>query len=492
MSTQFDSEQSSSEITSPKPDGQFEGTNRPRTRLRGSLGVWGIVFIVAAAASPLGVMGGTVPIGISIGDGTGFPGIFIIGTVLLLLFAVGFTALTPYVPNAGAFYSYIGKGLGRPTGFGAAYVAILTYLAEVIAVYGLLGGGVASLFDSWGINVPWWVGALAACVVVALLGHRNVDLSKKVLGTFLILEAAIVIALDIAVFSTGGAHGISTGIITPSTIMSGAPGLALLFAFLSFLGFEATAVYRDEARNPDRTVPRATYLAVILIGIFYVVSTWALISAWGDVAALKIAKENPVGMLPEATSSYLGVVAAQGVQVLFVTSLFACVLSFHNIVSRYVFTLSNRRAMPTFLGKAHAAHGSPYVASFVEAIVSAVFIMGAAAFGLDPVNQLYTWFAGATTVGFIVLLLATTLAVLVFFTRLSLRGQLKNSVWRVFVGPAFALAGLAGVFWLVLQNLPGLVGNSTPLAIGIVCLLFATAIGGAVFALLRPKLSLED
>src|SRR6185369_14733934 len=95
------------------------------------------------------------------GNGTGFPAIFIISTVIVLLFAVGFTALTPHVPNAGAFYSYIGKGLGRVTGFGFAFVALISYLALEIGVYGLIGQGAQALFSSYGApDIPWGVWAL--------------------------------------------------------------------------------------------------------------------------------------------------------------------------------------------------------------------------------------------------------------------------------------------------------------------------------------------
>ena len=110
--------------------------------------------------------------------------------------------------------------------------------------------------------------ALVAFAVVTLLGHRNIDLSRNVLGVLLLGEVAIVLVLDAVVIFPGGHEGLSTGIVTPSEIVSGAPGLALLFALLSFIGFEATAVFRDEARDPLRTIPRATYLALILIGVF--------------------------------------------------------------------------------------------------------------------------------------------------------------------------------------------------------------------------------
>lgn len=68
-------------------------------RLRGNLGVVAIVFMVLAAAAPLGVIGGPVPIAIATGNGAGFPATYIVATLVLLLFAVGFTAMTPFVPQ---------------------------------------------------------------------------------------------------------------------------------------------------------------------------------------------------------------------------------------------------------------------------------------------------------------------------------------------------------------------------------------------------------
>ncbi|MFV0375271.1 APC family permease [Microbacterium sp.] len=458
-------------------------------RLRGSLGMWAIVFIVLAAASPLGVMGGTVPIGIDYGNGAAFPAIFLACTIILLLFSVGFTTLTPYVKNAGAFYSYIGKGLGRRIGFGAAFMALLAYMCEVIAVYGLLGGGAQSLFSSWNIDIHWAVWAVLAIVGVAILGHRNIDVSKWVLGVLMIAEVLIVLVLDAVVFANGGPEGPSTAWLQPELIVSGAPGLALLFAFLSFLGFEATAVFRDEARDPEKTVPRATYTAVIFIGLFYVISTWALITAFGDSAAEEFAAENPVGMLPQATATYLGTVAEHIIQVLFVTSLFACVLSFHNIVSRYGFTIANRGALPQKFAVPHSRHGSPHTASAVVSIIAVVFIIAAALIGLDG-DTVYAWFAGTTTIGFVVLLAGTTLAVLVFFARERRAGTAGLSVWRTVVAPGIALASLVLVVFLALSNLPGLIDGKVSSALVIIGVIAAAFIGGFVLAARRKHLEL--
>ncbi|GAA4140719.1 APC family permease [Leifsonia shinshuensis] len=455
-----------------------------RSRLRGNLGVASIVFMVVAAASPLGVIGGPVPLGIAIGNGTGFPFTFVIATVVLLLFAVGFTTMTPYVKSAGAFYSYVDRSLGRAAGLGTGFAALLSYITLEAAVFGLIGPGVQSLLGSYGVpSIPWWIYAAVAFGVVVFLGYRNIELSGRVLAVLLVAEVLIVLVLDaVIVFGGNTPEGLSTGIVSPSAILSGAPGIGILFAILSFIGFEATAVFRDEARDPDRTIPRATYLSLILIGVFYAVSSWALISAVGDSKAVKTATDHGGTLLADVTQKYLGTVGEHIIQVLFVTSLFACILSFHNIVSRYVFTLSGRAALPQRLGHAHARLGSPHRASVATGVVVGVLLLAGVVTGLDPINQFYTWLAGFSSVGIVLLLGITSVAVLVFFGRNRGTGV---SLWRRAIAPALGLAGLLLFLVLILQNLPTLVGGSVPLAVGIVVLLLAAFALGPVVARVR-------
>ena len=89
----------------------------------------------------------------------------------------------------------------------------------------------------------------------------------------LVLEMLAVLAIDLGVLLSG--RELSATPFSPAEALSGAPGLSLLFAFLGFFGFEATAVFRHEAKDPLRTIPRATYLAVVLIGVLYTVSAWS-------------------------------------------------------------------------------------------------------------------------------------------------------------------------------------------------------------------------
>lgn len=459
-----------SETTAPAPD-----TNSPARRLSGNLGVASIVFMVVAAAAPLGVVGGVVPLGLAGGNGAGFPAAFVVASVILLLFAVGFTALTPFVEDAGAFFSYVRQALGFPVGIGIAFVALVSYVALEAGVYGLLGPAGAVVLELFGgPSLPWWLFAAVGFALTTYLGYRNINLSSRVLAVLLTAEIAIVLVLDLVIVVQGGDHGLSTGIVNPNAIFSGSVGIGLLFALLGFIGFEATAIFRDEARDPERTIPRATYVALILIGGFYALSSWALISGWGDEEAITHATDSGSTFLADTAQRYIGIVGTDLITVLYFTSLFACILAFHNVASRYVFALSQRGVLPESLSHAHSRHGSPHQASLWISGVVAISVLLAVVFGLDPAAQFYTWFAGATTVGFVVLLIATSVAVLVFFAK-DRRGY---SQWRVRIAPALGLVALAGALVLILTNLSDLVGGSSVLGWVIIGLLLVSFIAG--------------
>lgn len=461
-------------------------------RLTGRLGVGSIVFMVVAAAAPLTVVAGAVPIGIANGNGAAYPAMFAASAVVLALFAAGFTAMARHVPNAGAFYSYVGVGLGRGAGLGSALVALISYLTVQGAVYAYLGYATGELVSAWaGLSLPWWVWALAGLTATGLLGYRHIELSGRVLGVLLLAEIGIVLALDAAVVLRGGAAdgpgGLSTALVEPAQLLSGSPGLGLMFALAGFIGFEATAVFRDEARRPERTVPVATYAALAVIGVFYTLSAWVVVSAFGDDEAVATAAADPGTMVAVAAERYLGTAASDVLQVLLLTSLFAAVLSFHNVLARYAFSLAKTQVLPAAAGASHARHGSPHVASLATSLVGAALLVVCALAGLDPVLEVFTWLSGIATVGIIALMLLTCVAVIVFFRRT----RADRRLWHTLLAPALGLLGLGGALALVVVNLPLLMGGSVALGVGAGLLLLAALGAGWVLAAARPTAAAE-
>ncbi|MFI7470139.1 APC family permease [Nonomuraea sp. NPDC049646] len=249
------------------PPGSASGSSSAPHLQRGTLGVADIVFFVVAAAAPLTVMAGVAPLALVLG-GIGAPVAYLAVGVVLCLFAIGFTAMTPYIRNAGAFYSYIAQGMGRPAGLGAALLAVFSYNALQIGMYGAFGFFAATTFGTLlGVELPWSVYAFAGIVLVRFLGYRSIDLGATVLAALLIAETAILLLPAVAVLPQGGANGLTLDSFTPANVFTSSMSGPLGLAVAAFIGFEATAIHRDEARRPDHTVPRATYAAVGFLGL---------------------------------------------------------------------------------------------------------------------------------------------------------------------------------------------------------------------------------
>ena len=314
------------------------------------MGVADIVFFVLAAVAPVGVIVSLTTLSIALGAGPGVPGTYVIAGLVLALFAVGYVRMSRRMTNAGAFYAYISQGLGRVAGAAAAYVAVVAYNAATIGILGALAYFAHVTFgDVLGIHLSWQLWAIIAFAVVAVLSYREVTISAKVLGLALAAEVAVLLALDIGVLIDKGFHGFSLDVFKPSLVFSGGFGVSLMLAFGSFVGFEATAIYGEEAKNPARTVPRATYIAIGAISIFYLLTTWAVVSAYGVDAAQAAAAKDPTAFVFGAEFQYVGAFATDAMQVLVVTSLFAAFLAFHANTARYHFALARDGLLPRAL-----------------------------------------------------------------------------------------------------------------------------------------------
>ncbi|MFT4190051.1 MAG: APC family permease [Comamonas sp.] len=435
-------------------------------RLQGRLGTGSIVFMVIAAAAPLTVIGGNVPIAVGSGNGAGAPLGFLIAALVLLVFAIGFVTMTPYVREAGAFFSYATAGLGARAGLAVAFLALVAYTAIQVAVYGYLGWAFGDFVVFFGgPSLHWSVYAFLALAAVAVLGYRHIELSSKVLGIALIAEIAIVVVLDAVIFMSGGAEGVVWESFAPAHVFDPGIAVAVLFALTGFIGFEATAVFRDEARDPARTIPLATYLAVSIIGVFYAVSCWALVTgagAQGIVALAQATLDGKANLLVDLTGRYLGTAFQNIVQVLLATSLFACVLSFHNIVARYQFTLANKGVLPARLGRVHPVHASPSASSLAQTVTAAIIVGLFAAFNVEPLVGVFGSMAGVATVGMVLLMLATSVAVLAFFARN--HAVRRTIVGRAVVAPLAAIIGLSLSLWLVLSHFTMITGGGVALS----------------------------
>ncbi|SNX57972.1 amino acid/polyamine/organocation transporter (APC superfamily) [Streptomyces sp. TLI_55] len=440
------------------PDASEESTPPAAATLRsGSLGTADIAFFVVSAAAPLTVMAGVAPLAILLG-GIGAPAGYLIAGITLAVFAIGFTTMSRHIKSGGAFYAYITRGLGRPVGIGAALLALVGYNGMEIGVYGLLASaGKDSLHALFGADVPWLPISLAGLLLIGYGGFRSIDFGAKVLGVLLLAETGILVLLAGGVLVKGGAHGLSGASFAPDNVLVSGTAVVLAFAFAAFTGFESTVIYRREARDPERTVPRATYAAIGFLGLFYAFVVWIVIQAFGNEEVIAAAAKDPGGLFFSAITTYVGGWAADLMHIFMVTSIIASLLAFHNAINRYGLALAEEGVLPRSLGRIHPRHRSPYAAGIAQTALGAVVVLAFWAAGADPYQQLLLWVNTPGMLGLFILQLLAAIAVPCYFRRV----RHQEGTLRTVVAPIAAAVLLATAIGLVITHIDLFTGAST-------------------------------
>lgn len=446
----------------------------------GAMGTADIVFFVLAGVAPMGVVVALLTLAIAEGNGAGVPGTYLIAGLVLALFSAGYVRMSRRITNVGGFYTFAREGLGRRAGGATAYVALVAYNVATIGIFGGLAYFGSEVVTSVvGTPVSWQPCAAAAFVVVAALAYFEVTMSAKVLGVALAAEVLVLLGFDAAVLVQHGFQGFSLDVFTPSIVLGGGFGVSLMFAFGSFVGFEATALYGEEARNPHRSVPRATYVSLAVITVFYLLTTWAAISAYGVDRAQAVARKDPENYVFDASSDLLGKGYSDVMGILVVTSLFAAFLAFHCNTARYHVALARDGLLPRSLARLHPRYGSPVRASGWQLGLLAVTTIGFALAGQHPYLGMGVALYGLGVLGIVLLQAVAAFSIVGFFLR-SRRGE---SPWGAVVAPALGGLGLVAGLVLMILNYPTLTGsdltwvNSLPWALPVAAVIGALAAG---------------
>ena len=180
--------------------------------------------------------------------------------------------------------------------------------------------------------------------------------------------------MAIAIIAKTGFGGYTLSSFSPATMTEGAPGVAIVFAFNLFIGFEATAIYSEESRDPKRTIGRATYISLATISIFYVFITWTLVAGYGASDVQEIVAADPGNFAFTTAAEYVGQWASDVMQWGILGGLFAALLGLHNSTSRYMFALGRSHLLPSQLGRVHRRYGSPFVASLTATVIEILVV----------------------------------------------------------------------------------------------------------------------
>ena len=451
---------------------------RPQT-LEGNLGTLDIVFTVLAYNAPLTVVTGFLPLILWKGNGLGAPLTFLVAGLFMLLFAVGFTTMSKQVPNAGAFYAYITAGLGRPLGLGSAFVAMLSYAMMMVGMFLYAGTVYVQLVKNISHHAPlvWWQWSLLLWITVSILGYLRISLSAKLLTVALVCEVLLVFAWEFSVLAQKGLGALSPGWLTLRAATSGSVGVGILLCGTSFAGFEATAVFREEARSPEVTVPRATYAAIILMSFMFATAAYFLICAYGPEHALAVAAADTSAAAVNSIGIFLGRAGLEAVNALLCSSVFACILALHNILSRYIYSLAVDGTLPRYFAAIHKRYRSPYRASLLVSVIIIGALTVLVLSSVEPYIE-YGALTGAGGYALLALQLLTSLAIVRYFW-----GRWREiGRWKTLYAPLASLAALVATVCLATVNMDLLTGAEKSVVI-MPTLIFLILISGALYAL---------
>jgi amino acid transporter len=348
----------------------------------------------------------------------------------------------------------VSRGLGRVTGVAAALIALLSYSFLQVGLYGAFGPNAASEAAAHlHLHAAWWAWALGAWAVVTVLGQLRVDITGRVLGVLLTAEIVVILIETIAGLAHPVGGHLSFATLSPAALTSagfGTFGVLAVVAVLGFVGFEQAPVLAEEARNARRTIPLATYLALGMIAIIYAGASWAMAARNGDSHVVAAAGQQGPGLLFSLGGSGA---LSQAAQWLFLTSLFAAALAFHNCVWRYIYALGRENVLPAALGRT-GSNNIPKAASLAQSATGLAVIVAYALAGWQPMTQLFFWLGTTGGFGILILLALTSVAVIAFFAR-DPRGE---TTWQRLIAPALAAVLLTVIVVLALLHYGTLLG----------------------------------
>jgi len=320
---------------------------------------------VAGLAFIVGYSGGATPLA------------FLIGLLVCVCIALVIGEYAKRLPSAGSFYTYLTRTFGPKTGFVTGVLLFGAYLLLFPFQLDFFGNFVSSLLAASGVHISWVVFAAALIVLSTTLGVLGVKPSLRTGLIGLGIEMAILTIFAVIIIVKGGAGGNTLQAFNPSSSLKGSSGLltAVVYTIFAFVGFESATTLGDEARQPRRTIPRAVLLTALIVGIFYVVVSYAVTIGYGLSPA-------HVNALATASAPFNTLADQYGNGALSVLVNLAVISSFTALnivtviaVSRILWKMGRDRLLPEVFGRVNRWQ-SPHVACVVAGVLALVAAIG--------------------------------------------------------------------------------------------------------------------
>src|SRR3984957_2996728 len=421
-----------------------EKTSAAGPGLKRSLSVWSAVGLSLALMAP-SMAANINPQGAS-GAGRAVPLAFLIAAVGVLLVGYTFVRLCQYYRHSGSVYAFVGAPLGPRAGVIAGWGLVGTYTFYAVttaAAAGIFGTGLLNTLGIW-TNQPSWspvlfVGVfLALALIVAALpakGGTNVLLIVEVCTVALILVVTVTVFAKLLGHTAPGGNHFTWSVFSlqQGTGVS-ALFLGVVFGFLSFAGFEASATLGEEARNPTKDIPRAIVGVAVFGGIYFVVVTAAEMMGFGTSAKGLAAFGSSPSLLGDLGSSYIGSWLGNVITAGTTVSAFGCCLACTVGAARLIYAMSRDSFGERGIGAAHSRWGTPAAATGVVTVMAVIIYVVYVLVSSKPGALAENAFLWSGTIGTLILLVAYVLATIGMTLLVFVRRKMPSvPMWQVII-----------------------------------------------------------
>jgi amino acid transporter len=388
---------------------------------KGVISLPGVLFVAIATMAPGAGAAYAISTGASFGAGA-LPLSVVFALIGSLLVATAIGQMAKHISSAGGLASYVGTSIHTGAGFIVAWAYPFLYLFAMPYLALVFGNLLATTLAPDGgaaFNAVWTVGALACLLAAFATNYFGVEIGVRfglILGLF---EIGVLVVMSVwMIIAAGDANSLS--LFTPhQATVPGFEGMggvvaASVYGFLAFIGFEAAAPMAEETKNPRRTVPRAVVLSCLLIGLFYVLTSYASSVYFGPAKMAEFMSYNGGNAWIGLATTLWGNGWILLLVVLLISS-FACMNGAALAATRSIWAMGRSGTLPRFFGYVHPRWRSPSKSILVFFALGTVLTL-VGGYTWDPVTA-YAVFGTVLTVCVLPIYFVTALACPVYFLR---------------------------------------------------------------------------
>jgi amino acid transporter len=362
-------------------DGVAHVAESPTELRRNAVGLAGVMMQALTDVAPAIAVLFTVQFTAS-QAGISMPAAYVGAFLIAIPIALVLCQLARRLPSAGGWYTYVSRGVHPRAGFIVAWLYFL-YAPLQTAITGTSIGVAFSgtIQSEYGVNIPWWAFMLAIIVFVVVMAYRGISFSTRAIVILGLAELAIVGVFSVWGFFQSGPGGDTLQVFNPANAPTGAGqgfGLAIVFAIFALNGWDGAVPLAEESRDPKRVVPRAVFLALVVMGFFLIICSWGILSGWGTnhIHGFVTSSEAPYIVLAKKFWSSAGVPI---LLLALLNSALAVTIASTNVTTRMWFSMARSGALPHGLARLSRRFKTPVNALFLQTIISVVAGLGVAA-----------------------------------------------------------------------------------------------------------------